>query len=139
MNQSSCTMELNNTIWYSELGSHMELKLDGKGNITGSYHTAVGEMTASLAGRYDKEGGNAFGWNVAWPKGKYPSNSSTSWVANFTVIDKVPTILSSWMIREKLAENSYDSTVCGCESYTQSPPTQKTLDSNKNKRPAHPI
>lgn len=133
------SMELNNTVWYSELGSHMELKIDSKGNITGSYHTAVGEMTANLAGRFDKSGGTAFGWTVAWPKDKYPSNSATSWAANYTVIDNIPTIVSSWIIREKLEGNNYDSTVCGCENYTQTPPTKKTLESNKCKRPSHPL
>lgn len=132
-------MDLNNTIWYSELGSHMELKIDDKGNIIGSYHTAVGEMTAPLSGRYDKEGGDAFGWSVAWPKDKFPSNSATSWVANYTVINGTPTIQTSWMIREKLADNKYDSTVCGCENYTQTPPTKKSLERLKSKRPSHPI
>jgi hypothetical protein len=132
-------MDLNNTIWYSEIDSHMELKLDAKGNITGSYHTKVGKMTAPLAGRYDKEGGDAFGWTVSWPKDKFPSNSATSWAANFNIIKGVATIQSSWMIREKLAKNSYDSTVCGCENYTQTPPSKETLEANKSKRPPHPI
>lgn len=132
-------MELDGTKWYSEIGSYMVLKADGNGNLTGTYYTSPGKMSAPLSGRYDPTGGSAFGWTVSWPKDQYPSNSTTSWAANITTINQVPTIKSSWMIREQLAENKYDSTVCGCENYTQTPPSEETLNANKEKRPSHPL
>ena len=132
-------MELDNTTWHSAIGSSMTFQIDGNGDITGLYHTAPGGMTAKLAGRIDLLGGGAFGWTVAWPKGNYPSNSATSWVANITIIDGVPTIESSWMIREELNNNPYNSTVTGCENYTQTPPSQETVEANKKKRPPHPL
>lgn len=131
--------------WYSKLGSWMEFKIDNNGNITGTYHTAIGKMTAPLAGRYDTNGGTAFGWNATWPKSKQYANSSTSWAAFMHTDhdDKKDVILSSWMIREPLQydQNHYKSTVSGCEEYTREKPTEDEIRKEMSKmgRQPHPI
>jgi hypothetical protein len=133
-------MELEGITWYSPIGSYMKFELDGTtGIMSGTYHTAPGGMTAKLTGRFDPSGPGAIGWTVSWPKGNYPSSSETSWVANVKNIDEVVIIESSWMIREQLNGNSYYSTVCGCEDYTREPPSEKTIELNKNRKQPHPL
>ena len=131
-------MELAGQTWYSKIGSYMTIESDGGDGFTGTYHTAPGGMSAKLVGLLGTPGG-AFGWTVCWPKGNYPASSSTSWAADIMIIDGVPTILSSWIIREPLANNSYYSTVCGCEEYTQVKPTPETIEAHKLKRHPHPL
>lgn len=131
-------MELAGTTWYSKIGSYMTIESDGKGGFIGTYYTAPGGMYAKLVGLLGSPNG-AFGWTVSWPKGNYPSNSATSWVANLKTINGIPTILSSWMIREQLAGNPYDSTVCGCEEYTTTKPSKEEIEAHKSKRAPHPL
>ena len=59
----------------------MTLESDGGVDFTGTYYTAPGGMSAPLVGILSESDG-ACGWTVTWPKGYYPSNSATSWVAN---------------------------------------------------------
>lgn len=134
-------MNLNEiSTWYSPIGSYMTLNFDDiTGIITGTYHTAPGGMTAALIGKYNLAGALPFGWTVAWPKEKYPTGSQTSWVATAKVINDVVTIEASWMIREKIYENPYFSTVCGCETYTPNAPSEETIEANKHKTPPHPL
>lgn len=133
-------MELNGITWHSPINSTMTLEFDGaNGIISGMYHTKPGGMTAPLIGRFNPNSDEPFGWTVTWPKGNYPKGSQTSWVATVKNIKGVLKIESSWMIREQIYENTYFSTVCGCETYTPVAATAEMIEANKHKRPPHPI
>ena len=137
---SSITTQLDGQ-WYSKIGSYMIFKTDPNGNITGTYHTAVGKMTGELRGRYDVNGGKSFGWNATWPidPPKYPTNSSTSWVADLDTTTM--TILSTWMIREELyGQTNFASTVSGCEEYSKIKPSDDEMQKEllKRRRQPHP-
>ncbi len=125
--------------WHSKIGSGMIFKTDSNGNITGTYHTNVGKMIGELSGRYDVKGGKAFGWNATWAidPPKYPTNSSTSWVADLDA--KTMTILSTWMIREDLyGQTNFTSTVSGCEEYGRVKPTAEEIQKELQKRHRQP-
>ncbi len=133
--------ELNGIVWHSPINSTMTFEADGAtGNLIGTYHSAVIDLSAPMIGRFNPKGPGAFGWTVSWPPSqKYPTTSETSWVANMTVINQKVTIESTWMIREQLGTNPYYSTVSGCENYTPEPSSAEVVEAFKHVRAPHPL
>lgn len=122
-------------IWYNELNSVMELRLNQISNngsvITGTYQSKVGDAGGiySLVGISDEGTGDPtpnIGFSVSWVNPTYGnSNSVTSWSGQLQVIGGEEVITTFWLLtRETDPVNNWKSTIIGQDVFRRRPPTE---------------
>lgn len=126
-----------NGIWYNELGSMMKLKVKGK-TISGTYQTKVGEAQGvyPLVGLIDTDNdlSHALGWIVVWQNRFGSSDSVTTWCGQVQNIDKIPTIVTTWLLtQETNPQDDWKSTLIGKDSFTRVPLSKKAIQQNIKK------
>ena len=135
-------------IWYNELGSMMELFVDGA-SITGIYQTKVGDASGSyqLVGSIDIGGdpngnGQAIAWVVVWTNQLAGSSHSiTAWSGQYQIFDGQEEIETLWLLTSESPTNSdWASTQINKDVFTRSEPSQEAIIKAQKKRiPAHPL
>ena len=94
--------------WYNELGSYMDLEVNGD-LIEGIYYTAVGDAEGAyqLRGVIDSKGdpnskGQAIAWVVVWKNKKSNSGSVTAWSGQYQIIDDgEEEIVTLWLLTKE--------------------------------------
>lgn len=120
-------------IWYNELGSAMELTVDGS-SVFGTYHTAVGEAKGSypLTGMIDTqsmEQNQAVGFVVAWKNESGSSHSVTVWSGQFQSVEGQEVLTTTWLLtRETEPEQDWKSTLIGHDLFTREPPSMIEIE-----------
>jgi len=110
--------------WCNQLGSHMELSINGS-NVDGKYYTAVGNADGSyvLRGRrlVNDDGSQNLGFVVAWENQLYKnSHSVTAWAGQAQIIDGKPTITTQWLlVRQTPSEKNWESTWVNKDIFTR--------------------
>lgn len=134
--------------WYNELGSLMELTIDGA-NVTGVYQTAVGDASGiyELVGRVDIDGdpdgnGQAIGWSVSWTNDDQGSSHSvTSWSGQYQMNNGEEEITTLWLLTSETSPD-YDwaATQINQDVFTRNPPTEEDVQRAQRRRmPSHPV
>ncbi len=103
-------------VWYNELNSSMELKVQGK-EIRGWYISAVGKA----AGPYDLIGyldatddTPTVGWTVSWGNEQKYTPAVTTWCGQAQVIDGKEEIDTTWLLtRSTKIRDDWESTMLG--------------------------
>ena len=119
-------------VWYNELKSRMEIKID-KGRITGTYESAVGdaEKQYQLVGYIDPDPenvGTAIGWVVAWANGFKNAHSVTVWSGEYQVINGEEVITTEWLLTiETDPDDDWKSTLVGHDVFTRRLPLEETF------------
>ena len=133
--------------WYNELGSKMELEINGA-SLSGTYHTAVGDAGGiyELVGSIDVDGdpsiGQAIAWVVVWNnRAKGSSHSITAWSGQYEVIDGAEEITTLWLLTAQTdPSNDWNSTHINQDIFKRNPPTEaQIIKSRKRRMPAHPV
>ncbi len=130
--------------WFNELGSKMILKVKGR-NITGTYHTAVGDASGiyELVGRTDTNAGATrnVGFVVSWENDKKgSSNAVTAWSGELQMDangDQV--IVTTWLLTEETDPiDNWKSTIIGKDVFRRTTPTAASARrARKLRRPSH--
>ena len=117
--------------WYNELGSLMDLTVDG-GLVTGTYHTGVGEATGRypITGAVDTDpiGHNqAVGLVVVWQNDQGSAHSVTTWSGQLQVIKGQEVLKTTWLLtRETKPDLDWQSTLVGTDIFLRQPPKEST-------------
>lgn len=132
-------------IWYNELGSQMELFIDGQNNITGLYMTKVGyaEGTYHLIGQADlstnplPKQGLSISFVVCWINEHFNSHASTGWVGQLHFADtEDETITTTWLLtNETTPDQNWHSTLVGQDIFTRKQPSQEEILRNLSLKP----
>ncbi len=130
--------------WYNELGSKMELQVNGS-SLTGTYQTAVGDATGIylLVGSLDpapSPGGQAIAWVVVWNNEYGNSHSITAWSGQYQVIQGEEEIVSLWLLTsEQMPNHDWKSTLVNQDVFTRTAPSQQSIERAASRRPpSHP-
>jgi hypothetical protein len=136
-------MDLNG-IWYNELGSRMELIVQGK-NITGTYHTAVGDASGiyDLVGQTDTDNdqSQAVGFVVVWQNQYGSSDSVTTWSGQYQTIEGEDTIVTTWLLTmETSPDHDWSSTLVNKDIFTRFAPNDDEINQRIKKgiKSSHP-
>ncbi len=133
--------------WYNELGSVMNLEVDGA-SITGTYQTAVGDAEGiyQLTGSVDTDGdpsanGQAVAWVVVWNNDYGNSHSVTAWSGQYQLIDGVEEIEALWLLTsETPAGYDWAATQVNKDTFTRTQPSEGVVARARKKRmPSHPV
>jgi hypothetical protein len=124
-------MDLNGD-WFNELGSKMTLIVAG-GNITGKYHTAVGDAEGiyDLVGRLSEppDENRTLGFVVSWQNEKRAVDSATSWSGEAREINGNEVILTTWLLTLETSPNDdWKSTIVGKDAFTRNPPSREDME-----------
>ncbi|KAF7297533.1 Streptavidin [Mycena indigotica] len=118
--------------WHNELASVMHLKADGRGGLSGSYNSAVGNAQDNyvLTGRYDTTPptgeGVALGWIVAWKNNELDAHSAAGWSGQFYAgaSELEDIILTQWLLTTSTAPaDNWESTQVGTDLFKHQEPT----------------
>jgi Avidin family len=119
--------------WFNEYGSVAILTSDGKGGLTGTYESTVGDAkgTYALTGRYiptEAAGaGIALGWAVSWHNQYQNAHSVTTWCGQ--LLDFFQRIPTTWLLgKETTPLELWESTVVGQDAFTRVRPTAEAVD-----------
>jgi hypothetical protein len=133
--------------WYNQIGSFMELIVDGA-TLRGTYRPAVGNESTGvfkLAGRIDTEPnpiGQALGFVISW-KNTDSGNSHvvTTWSGQYQEIDGQEMITAFWLVtRETAPSNDWLSTYIGQDIFTRTEPMAAASAAQRKRGPAsHPF
>jgi hypothetical protein len=136
--------------WINQIGSKMELKLDGL-TLHGTYKPAVdggdpGEF--SLAGRFDPSvettpgaKGQPLGFVVAWNNHRSGnSHIVTTWSGQYQVLDDEEVITTFWLITKATSEGGdWLSTYLGQDIFSRHDPSPDTIALKRRLGPSsHP-
>ena len=120
-------MQLNG-LWYNELGSSMELQVNGN-VVSGMYHTGVGEAQGSypvkgLTDTHPLGQNQAVGFVVIWENKGGSSHSVTTWSGQLQMIDGQEVLTATWLLtHETDPELDWQSTLVGKDTFTRSQPS----------------
>ncbi len=109
----------------------MVLNPDGKGGLTGTYASAVGDAKSEyvLTGRYDpSQSPPTIGWVVQWVNQHKQVNSVTAWSGQLMLVDNVPTILTTWLLTQQtIPQDEWESTLIDQDVFTPNKPTDEQI------------
>jgi Avidin family len=115
-------------VWYSELGSVMNLTAEEGGALSGTYKSKVGATDEYLlAGRFyayppENKFGYTVGWAVTFYDGTSGVNSTTAWSGQY-FDDGVERILTHWLLsRGNILDSLWESTLVGHVTFTRDNP-----------------
>jgi len=113
-------------VWYNQLNSRMTLEEDGKGGLTGSYASVVGEsrggVECSLIGAYDTSpsGEVAVGFVVAWSMELAIGSSVTVWSGQYD--RERDMIITTWLLTGSgVGSSEWNSTLVGQDWFSRDP------------------
>lgn len=126
-------MNLNGT-WYNELGSVMELAVNGK-MITGIYHTAVGNAAGDydLIGQVDTDNdqSQAIGFVVIWNNSYGSSDSVTAWSGQAQIINGNDTIVTTWLLTSETdVDDDWHSTIINKDIFLRTAVSKEKVSEN---------
>ncbi len=126
-------MDISGT-WYNELGSRMEITVNGT-QISGTYYSGVGDSTGTpLIGSFDSsvENDYAIGFVVVWPS---TPPSVTAWSGQAKVdIDFGEHIYTTWLLTsETTTANLWQSTLVGQDRFFRIMVGVEEIQRNLNK------
>jgi hypothetical protein len=115
--------------WYNELGSKMEITVNGL-LLTGTYKSGVGaEGTYSLTGAFDTNPvvnkNQSLGFVVAWQNEKSNHNSTTSWSGRYLETPTSETLVTFWLLTAAQPAQ-WESTLIGEDIFTRTAPSEET-------------
>ncbi len=123
-------------IWYNELGSEMNLQVDGM-QVTGTYQTAVGNAQGiyQLYGLTDSDPAiptnQAVGFVVVWENEYGSSYSVTAWSGQWQMIGSEESITTMWLLTsESDPSQDWKSTIVGKDVFTRNQPPQHQIEKN---------
>jgi len=114
--------------WYNQLGSTVELQVDGEGRLTGTMRSAVGAVDDphSITGFYvaaSQGGGGVVGFAVAW----HPTQSVTVWSGHFRPEDDA--IAATWLLTGgPFSHSEWLSTIVGHDMFRRFPHSDELVE-----------
>jgi hypothetical protein len=128
--------------WFNELGSQMDLKVDGV-SVTGTYVSAVGKAKGpyAIVGRTEAspDGSQSVGFSVVW-ENKETGNLGccTAWSGQLQMPDGgAEQIVTTWILTgDTLAADDWNSTKIGQDTFRRDKP--KPLPAGLQKA-SHPV
>jgi hypothetical protein len=118
--------------WFNEYGSVAILTSDGRGGLTGTYESTVGDAkgTYTLTGRYipsETPGyGIALGWSVSWNNQYQNAYSATTWCGQ--LFDDFQRLTTTWLLGiETTPQELWESTLVGQDVFTRVRPTDEEI------------
>ncbi|KAJ7660855.1 tamavidin1 [Mycena polygramma] len=143
--------------WHNQLGSTMSLRADKNGGLEGEYHSKVGNAPAiyAIVGRFDAGRpagpavkGVSIGWTVTFrctiasPDGRmemeHNARTTTTWSGQY-FLDGGERILTHWLMSySTLADDAWDSTNIGSDTFTRNKPTAAEIAQAKTLTAASP-
>ena len=117
-------------IWYNELGSRMNIVSATKGELTGTYHSKVGDAEGEyvMSGRYDTVG-QTLGWIVTWNNEHNGSSfSTTGWSGQYHTDSDDPEIHVTWLLTSQATPNNdWKSTQVGIAVFKREKPSPDVI------------
>lgn len=117
-------------LWYNELNSTMELRVEGK-RLSGWYVSAVGQA----AGRYELTGFQdvddatpTCGWIVAWKNDRTYAPSVTAWCGQAQDLGGEELIDTTWLLtRSTKVQEDWESTLLGKDLFRRMKATDEEV------------
>ena len=132
-------------MWYSQLGSILDITQISDGTLVGTYETAVSDGCAqgefALTGRTDVEsGGDTVGFAVTWLNDQSSCNATTSWAGQYQNVDGQESLTALWLLAmESPADEQWASTLVGEDVFTrQTVSADRKTEVAAYKRNPHP-
>lgn len=121
--ERKCTPKSVEGVWFNELGSKMDLKVDDDGIITGKYHSAVQAdeptgLTAKIIGGMSPDGSHdTFGFSVVWNT----TGSTTSWAGEYKTCCGEQVLYTTWILTDQTesCNETWKSTLIGKDVFTR--------------------
>lgn len=115
--------------WYNELGSPMEITVNGS-LLTGTYRSGVGaEGTYSLTGAFDANPlankSQSLGFVVAWQNAESNYHSTTSWSGRYLQTATGEMLATFWLLTAEQPDQ-WEGTLIGEDTFTRTPPSEET-------------